>query len=97
MGKYRWNAAAAAAGDDAPDSQKVNWKPDLAPPPREIYALLDRATAAGLWLKWARNGHILACWGARYRLTKAGGTAVVFSSDSLAEIEECLREFDDAP
>lgn len=92
MGKYRWNGATSAAGDDAPDSEKMNWKPELTPPPREIYALLDRATAQQLWLKWARNGHILACWRARYRLTKAGDTAVVFASDSLDEIESYIRE-----
>lgn len=91
MGKFRYNCA---AGDNAPDSQKVNWKPELPPPPREVYDLMHRATAAGLWLKWARNGHILACWGARYRLTKAGCTAVVYASDSLEAIRECLEEFE---
>lgn len=94
MAKFRWNGSTSAAGDDAPDSQKVNWKPELPPPPHKIYELMHRATAAGLWLKWARNGHILASWRQRYRLTKAGCTAVVYASDSLEDIEACIAEFE---
>lgn len=94
MGKYHWNAATSAAGDDAPNSQKVNWKPELPAPPREIYSLMTRAGDVGMWLKWARNPRVLASWGTRYRLVKAGGTAVVFSSNDLAEIASCIAEFE---
>lgn len=91
MARFRWDGA---AGDDSPGGKKLNWAPELPPPPREVYPLLDRATAAGLWLKWARNPRVLASWGARYRLTRAGGNAVVFASDDLEAIRECLEEFE---
>lgn len=91
MAKFRYDCA---AGDDAPDDRKVNWLADLPPPPRDVYPLMDRARDCNLWLRWARNPRVLASWKQRYRLSKAGSSAVVYASDSLDDIRECIAEFE---
>lgn len=94
MAKFKWDGA---TGDNAKDSQKVNWKEDtmLPAPPRKVFDLLNRATSVGYWLKWAKSPRVLALWGSRYKLTRAGCNAVVYASDDLSAIEECIAEFED--
>lgn len=92
--KFRWNGSTAAAGDDAPDAQKINFAPDLPAPPHRIYELMNRAREVSMWIRWARNPQVLARWRQRYRLSKAGSSAVVYASDDLDEIEACIREFE---
>ncbi|MCY1297329.1 hypothetical protein D9M69_462570 [compost metagenome] len=85
MPKFHWTGA---AGDDS--REKRNWRPDLPPPPREVYALCDRAERVGLWLKWARDPVALSRFGARYRLVRPGTDEVVHAADELAGIREHL-------
>lgn len=92
MAKFHWNGA---SGDDAPDGKKINFAPDLPPPPRDVYPLMDRARDVNLWLRWARNPRVLASWKQRYRLSKAGSSAVVYASDSLDDIASCIAEFEE--
>lgn len=95
MAKLNWKWD-GAAGDDAPEQTKRNWVIDqeLAPPPRHVYDLMHRATACGYWLKWAKCPRVLTLWGSRYKVTRAGCNAVVYASDNLSDIEECIREFE---
>lgn len=93
MAKFIWDGA---TGDDAEDLKKVNWKQDsmLEAPPREVFDLMNRATACGYWLKWAKSPRVLALWHHRYKLTRAGCNATVYASDDLADIAACISEFE---
>lgn len=85
MPKFEWRGA---VGDEG--QAKKNWRPDLPPPPREVYGLIDRAESAGLWLKWARDPAALSRFGARYRLVRPGTDVVIFKADDLGEIRDYL-------
>ncbi|MDP3816687.1 hypothetical protein [Pseudomonas sp.] len=78
MPKFQWHGG---WGDDA--AHKPGWRSVLPPPPAQVYALLDRAKAVGLWLRWARDPTAKRRFGGRYRLVKAGTEDALLITDDL--------------
>lgn len=89
MPRFEWRGA---AGDES--QTKRNWKPDLPPPPKEVYGLFESAERAGLWLKWCKDPVSLRRFGSRYRLVRPGTDAVVFKADDLSEVRGYLASLD---
>ncbi|MGY0611715.1 hypothetical protein [Luteimonas sp. A501] len=67
------------------------WADGLPPPPREVYALLEEATAQGYWLKWARYAYHASQDGGRYKVTRARDTVPLLVTDDLEAVRAFLR------
>jgi hypothetical protein len=69
-----------------------DWLPDLSPPPRAVYGLIEEAREMGLWLRWARDERVRREHGGRYRISHEGSHTPLYVSDELDAIRAWLLE-----